>query len=401
MTDQEIDRIYRLSQEKINDIPMERKRYCFDSIRWQDRLISVKGSRGVGKTTLLLQKIADSGEERRDTLYVSLDSIWLEPKDVYELAEHHVQHGGRRLVLDEVHYMSDWSRLIKNLYDDFKGLKVAYTGSSMLKLKAKDGDLSRRQAEYVVPGLSFREFLSFEGVFEHEAISLDDILRNHVDIVESIRRKFRILPFWERYFRGGYYPFYLEGESQYENRIRLAVNQTLDVDWPSVEEITAPTIRRARKMLRILSEMPPQTPKMKALYSELETERQHGLKMLYALERARLLRLLPSEHESLDDLRSPEKIYLDNPNMMYAIVADADIGTARECFFASQLGERHMLAYPKRGDFLVDDAFLFEVGGKGKSFDQIKDVPDSFVVNDGVEYTRGNKIPLWLFGFLY
>lgn len=134
MTEQEIDRIYRLSHEKISEVSMEKKRSCYAAIRWKDRLISVKGPRGVGKTTLLLQKIVDSGEERRDTLYVSLDSIWLDPKDVYELAEYHVQHGGRRLVLDEVHYMQDWSRLIKNLYDDFKDLKIAYTGSSMLKL---------------------------------------------------------------------------------------------------------------------------------------------------------------------------------------------------------------------------------------------------------------------------
>ncbi len=401
MTEQEIDRIYRLSHEKISGVSMEKKRSCYESIRWQDRLISVKGPRGVGKTTLLLQKIVDSGDERRDTLYVSLDSIWLDPKDIYELAEHHVQHGGRRLVLDEVHYMQDWSRLIKNLYDDFKGLKIAYTGSSMLKLKAKDGDLSRRQSEYVVPGLSFREFLSFEGVLEHAPISLEEMLQNHVDVVEGIRTKIRILPLWERYFRQGYYPFYLEGESQYENRIRLVVNQTLDVDWPSVEDITAPTIRRARKMMRILAELPPQTPKMKDLYAELGTERQHGLKILYALERARLLCLLPSEHDALDDLKSPEKIYLDNPNMMYALVADADIGTARECFFANQVSERHEISYPKRGDFLVDDTYLFEVGGKGKGFSQIKDMPNSFVVNDGVELTHGNKIPLWLFGFLY
>lgn len=401
MNDQEIDRIYRLSHEKTADITLNRKRYCYDAIHWQDRLISIQGPRGVGKTTLLLQKIADSGGERRTTLYLSLDSIWLDPKDVYELVEYHVQHGGQRIVLDEVHYMEDWARLVKNIYDDFKMLRIAYTGSSLLKLKAKDGDLSRRQAEHVIPGLSFREFLAFEGILDHACLSLQDILEHHMDIVEDIRKTVKILPLWERYFRNGFYPFYLEGESQYENRIRQAVNQTLNVDWPSVEDITAPTIRRARKMMRILAELPPQTPKMKTLYAQLDTERQHGLKILYALERARLLNLLPSEHEALDDLTSPEKIYLDNPNMMYALVADADIGTARECFFASQLRESHVLAYPKRGDFLVDDRYLFEVGGKGKSFEQIKDLPNSFVVNDGVETTRGNKIPLWLFGFLY
>lgn len=401
MTEHEIDRIYRLSSDKIRDVSNRRKRFCFDEVDWKDRLISIKGPRGVGKTTLLLQKVAASGETLEEALYLSLDSIWLDAKDVYELAEYHVQHGGRRLVLDEVHYMQDWHRLVKNLNDDMKELKIAYTGSSLMKLKARDGDLSRRQAEYFIPGLSFREFLNFEGLLEHTALTLEDILVHHVDIVEDIRRKIKILPLWERYFRSGYYPFYLEGQSQYENRVRQSVNQTLDVDWPSVEDVTAPTIRRARKMIRILAEMPPQTPKMRALYAELDTERQQGLKILYALERSKVLRPLPHEHEALDDLTSPEKIYLDNPNMMYAIVADADIGTARECFFASQVGHAHGLAYPKKGDFLVDDRYLFEVGGKGKSFDQIKDVPNSFVVNDGVETTRGNKIPLWLFGFLY
>lgn len=401
MTEHEIDRIYRLSSDKIREVSNQRKRFCFDEIDWKDRLISIKGPRGVGKTTLLLQKVAVGGETLEEALYLSLDSIWLDAKDVYELAEYHVQHGGRRLVLDEVHYLQDWPRLIKNLNDDMKELKIAYTGSSLMKIKARDGDLSRRQAEYFIPGLSFREFLNFEGLLEHAALTLEDILFHHVDIVEDIRRKIKILPQWERYFRSGYYPFYLEGQSQYENRIRQSVNQTLGVDWPSVEDVTAPTIRRARKMIRILAEMPPQTPKMKTLYAELDTERQQGLKILYALERSKILRLLPHEHEALDDLTSPEKIYLDNPNMMYAIVADADVGTARECFFASQVGQGHGLAYPKKGDFLVDDRYLFEVGGKGKSFDQIKDVPDSFVVNDGVESTRGNKIPLWLFGFLY
>ena len=401
MTDDDIERIYRISAEKIAETSLSLKRYAYDDIDWNIRLIGLRGARGVGKTTLLLQKILENDLERDKSLYLSLDSVWLDAKEIYLLAEYHVQHGGTRLVLDEVHYVKNWQQIIKNLYDDFRELKIAYTGSSLLRLKARQGDLSRRQIGYELPGLSFREFLKFEGVMDRQPLSLSEVLSGHVSIARDITKGVKILPLFERYFRSGYYPFYLEGVAKYEERIRQVVNQTLDSDWPSVEDVTAETIRKARKMLRILAALPPLTPKMNRLYAELDTERQQGLKILYALERAGLLNLLASDFDSLDNLSSPEKIYCENTNLMYALTPDADIGTAREAFFLNQVANGHAVTYPKKGDFLVDDRWLFEIGGKGKTFKQIKDVPDSFVVNDGVEIGFGNKIPLWLFGFLY
>ena len=401
MTDEDIERIYRISATKIADTLLSLKRYAYDEIDWNSRLIGLRGARGVGKTTLLLQKILESGAERDTSLYLSLDSVWLDVKEIYLLAEHHVQHGGTRLVLDEVHYVKDWQRIVKNLYDDFRELKIAYTGSSLLRLKARQGDLSRRQVSYELQGLSFREFLKFEGVLDWQPIALQDLLSGHLDIAREITKEIKVLPLFERYFRAGYYPFYLDGSAKYEERIRQVVNQTLDSDWPSVEDITAETIRKARKMLRILAALPPQTPKMNRLYAELDTERQHGLKILYALERAGLLNLLASDLDALDNLSSPEKIYCENTNLMYALTSDADMGTAREAFFLNQVTNGHAITYPKKGDFLVDDRWLFEVGGRGKGFSQIKDIPDSYVVNDDVEVGFGNKIPLWLFGFLY
>ena len=401
MTDDDIERIYRISAEKIAETSLSLKRYAYDDIDWNIRLIGLRGARGVGKTTLLLQKILENDLERDKSLYLSLDSVWLDAKEIYLLAEYHVQHGGTRLVLDEVHYVKNWQQIIKNLYDDFRELKIAYTGSSLLRLKARQGDLSRRQIGYELPGLSFREFLKFEGVMDRQPLSLSEVLSGHVSIARDITKGVKILPLFERYFRSGYYPFYLEGVAKYEERIRQVVNQTLDSDWPSVEDVTSETIRKARKMLRILAALPPLTPKMNRLYAELDTERQQGLKILYALERAGLLNLLASDFDSLDNLSSPEKIYCENTNLMYALTPDADIGTAREAFFLNQVANGHAVTYPKKGDFLVDDRWLFEIGGKGKTFKQIKDVPDSFVVNDGVEIGFGNKIPLWLFGFLY
>ena len=401
MESRDIERIYSISREKIAGIGLGFKRFIYDEVDWGDRLLSLKGPRGVGKTTLLLQKIAECEEERNTTLYLSLDNVWIDAKDIWELAEYHLAHGGTRLVLDEVHYLDNWQQLMKNLYDDFESLKVAYTGSSMLKLKARQGDLSRRLISYELPGLSFREFLKLEGALDIEPLALETILKQHVDIAMEIKKKVKILPLFERYLKSGYYPFYREAASDYFQRVRAIANQILESDWPSVEEVTVSTIRKARKMMTILASLPPQTPVMKDLYSQLGTERQHGLKILYALERGGLLRLLASASEKLSNLSSPEKIYCDNTNLMYAISAEADIGTARETFFISQMGLRHSLGYPKKGDFKVDDRWLFEIGGKGKGFNQIKDIPESFVVNDGVEVGLGNKIPLWLFGFLY
>jgi len=396
-----IERLYRISAEKVADCSLAIKRYCYDGIEWSDRLLGLKGARGVGKTTILLQKILESGAERETTLYVSLDSVWLDSKELYTLAEHHVQHNGTRLVLDEVHYLADWQRVLKNIHDDFKELKLAFTGSSMLKLKAGQGDLSRRLIDYEMPGLSFREFLVFEGVYRGAAISLKDLLKSHVEIAREVKRKIKVLPCFERYLKEGYYPFYKEGATHYADRVVKAVNQTLESDWPAVENVTAETVRKARKMLRILAELPPQTPKMNALYAQLDTVRPQGLKILYALERAGLIRLLAADYESLENLSSPEKIYCDNTNLMQALVPNADIGTARETFFINQVSNGHRLTYPKRGDFMVDDRFLFEIGGKNKTFKQIADIPNSYVVNDGIEVGIGNKIPLWLFGFLY
>lgn len=401
MIEEDIDRLYRLSAEKVADCSLSSKRYCYNEVNWSDKLIGLKGARGVGKTTMLLQKIKES-PDAASTLYVSLDSIWLEAKELYNLAEYHVQHGGTRLVLDEVHYLSDWQRLVKNIYDDFKDLKIAYTGSSMLKIKALQGDLSRRLIDYEIPGLSFREFLTFEGVDAGAALSLEDILQNHIEIALEFRKRFRVLPYFERYLVEGYYPFYKEGASHYAERVIRALNQSLESDWPAVENVTAETVRKARKMLRILAELPPQTPKMNQLYEQLGTVRTQGLKILYALEQAGLIKMLAADYDSLDNLSAPEKIYCDNTNLMSALVPNADIGTKRETFFINQVSNGgHHLTYPKKGDFMVDDTYLFEIGGKGKTFKQIANIPNSFVANDNVEVGVGNKIPLWLFGFLY
>lgn len=396
------EKIRAISEERIAETPLEFKRYLYGRIDWDSRLICLKGPRGVGKTTMMLQRAKETlGPEK--ALYVSLDNIWADPRQIYSLAELHLGHGGTHLLLDEVHKMENWQGLAKSLNDDLKRLSVVYSGSSLLKLERRGADLSRRQSDYFLPGLSFREYLAFEGVADEPPMPLGTILRDHAAAARAMRAKFPVLKHFDDYCASGYYPFYKDEPRQYQRRLVQVVNQVLDVDYAEIDEVEVSTIRKARRMLDILASSVPQTPNMTALYRELGTDRKQGLKMLYALERAGLLSLLSSARKAtLKNLPTPDKIYCDNTNEMAALVPTPDPGTGRETFFLNQLRSAgHEVTCPPRGDFLVDGKYVFEIGGAGKSFAQIADVPDSFVASDGIEVGTGNKIPLWLFGFLY
>ena len=377
-------------------------RPLYSEIDWEDRLVCIKGAKGTGKTTMMLQFLKEHPAECAKSFYISLDSLWFANHNPLDVVEWLHNNGFERLFLDEVHYFKPWQTLVKNIYDDYPKMKVVYSGSSLMKLNAGAGDLSRRQRTYELKGLSFREFLEFEGVGRFEKLSLEEILKNHRVIAREIVSKTKVLKYFGKYIEGGYYPFYKSARGGYHERISQIVAQILERDWPETEDITLATVTKTKKMLMILAESCPQVPKMNELYAQLETDRNQGLKMLYALERAGILSLLSSKSANLGNLSRPDKIYCDNTNIMHALTVGTNSGTVRETFFLNQLRSAgHKVSYPPQGDFLVDGRHLFEVGGRGKGFTQIKDVPDSYVVNDGVETGIGNKIPLWLFGFLY
>lgn len=401
MEKSDFEKLYQISDELVVETSLAFKRYLYAEIDWVPRLLCIKGPRGVGKTTLMLQRMREAMPKGK-ALYVSLDNVWLNPREIYSLAEYHLGHGGTHLFLDEVHKLENWQDLIKCLHDDLKRLNVVYSGSSLLKIEKRDGDLSRRQVQYALTGLSFREYLELEGVVRHEKLSLDDILSNHVALAREMRTQFPVLKHFDDYIRSGFYPFYREDPRRYATRIVSVVNQVLDVDYPAIDDVEVSTVRKTRRMLNVLAASTPQTPNMGKLYAELGTDRKQGLRMLYALERAGLLSLLSEAGKvSLKNLPTPDKIYCENTNLMSALVSNPGVGTLRETFFLNVVRHSHDVTYPRKGDFLVDGRFLFEVGGAGKCFDQIKDMPDSYVVNDDVEVGFGNKIPLWLFGFLY
>lgn len=400
----EMQRLYDSMENRLKTLDTRFHRYLYQKIDWRDTLICIKGARGTGKTTILLQRFLEEfrNAENTDALYVSADDLWFSTHNLKDVADYLHTHGINHLFIDEIHHAENWQRIIKNIADEYSDLHVVYSGSSLLKLERAKADLSRRQAVYELRGLSFREYLKFENLLDIPPVKLEDILVRHREVALDITSRIKILPQFTRYLKAGFYPFYKKVFGQYEQRLLDIVNQVLESDYPAVEEVTPATIRKTKRMLMILAASCPQLPQMNRLYAELETNRVRGLGMLNVLERAGLLQLLSSEKASLKNLSRPDKIYPDNPNMMYALTNTMNLGTLRECFLLNQLrGAKHIVTYPPQGDFLVDGQHVFEVGGAGKGFDQIKDMPDSYVVNDDVETGFGHKIPLWLFGFLY
>ena len=401
MEEIDVEKIYRSYRRRLQETPLSFTRFLYERINWNDKLIGIKGARRVGKTTLLLQHIKQSFAQTDHALYVSLDNLWFSTHSLDDLVEYHYTHGGTHLFLDEIHKYPRWQTMLKNLNDDYPDLHVVYTGSSMLEIDVQQGDLSRRQMVYQLVGLSFREFLEFECEMNVPAYSLEELLQNHVAIASTVTEQVKILPLFEKYLRTGYYPFYKDTFEGYDFRLQEVVRQVIESDLPAVEDVQYVTTQKVKKLLMILAERVPHTPKMSELYKELETNREQGLKMLYALERGGLLSLLTTEVKNYRSLSRPDKIYLDNPNLMYALSPNADIGTLRETFFFNQLSLGHEVLLPLQGDFYVDRHYLFEVGGRTKTFDQIKDVPDSFLAVDNTEVGHHNRIPLWLFGLLY
>ncbi|MBR1609175.1 MAG: ATP-binding protein [Kiritimatiellae bacterium] len=404
MDDLEMQRLFDAMEHRAQSVKTGFHRYLCQSIDWRDHLICIKGAKGTGKTTLLLQHYVEEYRRKRQggALYVSADDLWFSAHSLADVAQYMHSHGLVRLFVDEVHYLPDWQRTIKNVSDEYGGIDIAYSGSSLLKLERGKADLSRRQAVYELRGLSFREYLQFEGVAAFPAVSLEDVVGHHRDIALEVVSKTKILPLFAKYLKGGFYPFYKSVRNLYGARLTDVVNQVLEGDLPAIENVEPATIRKLKRMLVVLCESCPQLPKMGDLFGELETTRAQGLRMLDLLERAALVQQLKSEKATLKNLSRPDKIYPDNTNMMCALVGSADVGTLRETFFLNQLrGAGHDVKYPPRGDFLVDSRWLFEVGGAGKGFGQIRNIPDSHVVSDDIETGFGNKIPLWLFGLLY
>ena len=397
----ELQPLFNNYHRKIARIDLRFKRYLYDQINWSARIISIKGARGVGKTTMLLQHILENYENIDKTLYASLDDLWFSTHSLIDLVDWADQHGVQRLYLDEVHKYARWKGTLKNIYDSYPDMSIVYTSSSLLIMDNATVDLSRRQTAYTLYGMSFREFLAFENILHYPAIALEDLLQNHVRHAMQIVRNVKMASYFEAYLEHGYYPFYREVGEDFASRLREIVSVVIDSDLPAVENMTFETLQKVKKLVMIISERVPFEPKMSELWTQLVTNNELGLRMLYALDKAQIFALLTSKVKNYKFLYKPDKIFLGNTNLMHVLCPLVNKGNERETLFCCQLQVNNDVKHPLKGDFLVNDKYLFEVGGRKKSFEQIADVPNSFLAVDDTEVGHGNRIPLWLFGFTY
>ena len=394
--------LLNLSGKLVKEVPVKFKRYLFEKINWNNRLIGIKGARGTGKTTLLLQWLKQKQIPSSKGAYLSLDDIFFTSHSLLDFGNEFYQKGGKILMLDEVHKYPHWAREIKNLYDRYSDLQIIFTGSSIIDISRQEGDLSRRAMMYELRGLSYREYLKMNGYLNIEAIPMDIIMDSNHDIRAIFPIDFRPLEHFDDYLMHGYYPFYSEDKSGYHMRLRQLVRQIVETD---MAEIKGFDIRNAKKMLQliyIIAQQVPFKPNIVKLSHKSQIHRNSITNYLYFLQEARLIRLLYPSGVSIATLQKPEKIFLNDSNLLYAISENQiSKGIIRETFFLNQVSVLHRVNQPENCDFEVNGKYLFEVGGARKNNKQIIGLTNAFVVKDNVEYPAGNALPLWIFGFLY
>ena len=373
------------------------KRYLYNEIDFNEKLIGIVGARGTGKTTMLFQKLIELKAQNKNALYISLDYPFLGSTSLSELAFGFVDSGGEYLLLDEVHKYEDFAAHLKTIYD-MSSLNVIFTGSSAASILNAKSDLLRRVSIFSLEGLSFREFLELENGIVIDKFSLETILKDYQAIADDLKIKQNQ---FKKYLKFGYYPFYFNKQSSYYESLLNTINLSIDVDLTSLGLVEQKYTYKLKKLLEVVCQSEPFEVNYTKIAALAEISRAKLYDYIAYLNDARLVNMIDEQSRGLSKLVKPAKIYMNNTNLIYAYGDDCKAGTIRETFFANQLRVKHRLNIPKQGDFIVDDKFIFEVGGKNKSFEQIKDISDSYIAADEIEAGSGNKIPLWLFGLLY
>ncbi len=397
-----MEKLFIKHRQKTGIISLDFVRGLLEQIHWQDRLIGIKGARGVGKTTMILQYIKKKLTPGKDNLYVSLDDVYFAGNRLNDFVEEFVKNGGKYLFLDEVHRYENWSQSLKNIYDDYPELKVVFTGSSIIDIIQSKADLSRRAMIYQMKGLSFREYLTLTGVLEWQELTLTDILNEHENLSAEIATKIKPVKEFKDYLKMGYYPFFLEYRETYQQRLEQVIHLVLENDITALKPVNLEGVKKLKQLLYVLSTSVPFKPNISKLADRTGISRNSLVQYLNYLNEAEILNLLFRDAAGISLLQKPEKIYFENPNLAFTLgVENTETGSLRETFFINQLSVKHHLTYTKKGDFLVDDQYTFEIGGKNKDNSQIQNLENAWLAMDDIEYGYKKKVPLWLFGFLY
>ncbi|SFU08860.1 hypothetical protein SAMN04489724_3848 [Algoriphagus locisalis] len=396
-----MDELLEISDQLIRSTDTTFKRYLFDQIDWNERLIGIKGARGTGKTTLVLQYLKENQSLGKKVAYFSLDELYFLSNNLVDAAKDFYQSGGNILVVDEVHKYGNWSREIKNLYDRYPNLQLIFTGSSIIDITRVEGDLSRRAVINELHGLSYREYLAFQHGMQFPTVVLDQLTSDRVSLQELFPEDFKPLQYLKDYIRNGYFPFSGTNEEMYYKKLRQLVRTIVEYDMAEIKGFDIRNGKKILQLLYIIAQQVPFKPNITALSEKTQIHRNSLSNYLLYLSEARLIDLQYPAGISISMLQKPEKILLNNTNFLFAISEKTpEKGTVRETFFNSLVKVNHRINLSTSVDFLVDDKYQFEIGGKNKSRKQIK-TENTWIVKDDLEFPAGNSIPLWIFGFLY
>lgn len=378
-------------------------RYLYHHLKTDERLLGIKGLRGTGKTTLLLQYLAYAYPNREKGLYVTADHPYFYTESLFGLASQWHSYGGELLLIDEVHKYPNWSRELKLIYDGFPKMQVLFTSSSALDLYRGESDLSRRLVTQFLHGMSFREFLNMKYDYNFDVLKLEDILKNHSKTARQITSEIKVLPLFKEYLKSGYFPFANSGNpSDFSIKLLQVINTVLETDLAFAQDYSVSNIEKIKKLLGVISVSAPFEPNVSSIAQKLQIGRNTVTSFLYHLEDAHILSLANKPNKGISHLQKPDKIYFENTNFAYSFQQSPEIGSIRETFFFNQLRNAgHRVNLSLTGDFLVDETQTFEVGGKNKTQKQITNTPNAYIAMDETEAGIGNRIPLWIFGFLY
>jgi len=376
------------------------KRYFYHTINFEDKLIGILGSRGVGKTTVIIQYLNSLEIPKNKKLYFSADSIITSSTSLYDIADEFSKAGGKVLAIDEIHKYKDFEKELKEIYD-FLDLKVIFSGSSALQLEHKKADLSRRAVLYRVKGLSFREFLELKLDTTFKSYTLEELLKNHTDIADDIVSKIKPFEYFKEYLQYGYFPYYFENNETYSIKLEETVNTVIESDLPIIFNIEPQNIQKLKQLINLICSSKPYELNITNLSKKIGINRNTLYQYIHYLTMGNIFSSLKAKTKGDNIFSKPQKLYLNNPNLSFSYCQSNDIGTLREQYFLNMLSANYEVSYPKVGDFEVAEKYTFEIGGKNKSFEQIKDIQNSYVVADDIEIGFKNKLPLWLFGFLY